>query len=684
MSWPFHVGWLMNRSAILGLLLVGWPGSALDPLRPPPVARAYMDTTIRPCEDFYRFANGAYDRVPIPGDYAAYGVNQEIDERNWTILKGILESAAGDPASPADSPRRRIGDFYRSGMDSAGITAAGLQPLAEELRRIAAVDGPKNLAKALAWLHSRGVTGGFTFSIGVDDKNSAAMTARLTQDGLGLPERDYYFKDDEAGQSLRRAYADHIARMLELAGEAPATARTGSERILALETALARASRTLTELRDPESNYTRMDRKALARIAPGFPWTEYLDEVGLPTGQKNLVVGQPGFLTAFSGLVHTSPASDWRLYLRWQLLKSLAGALPEPFETEAFAFYGRTLQGTAEMMPRWKRVLQAADRALGEDLGQLFVQKAFSPEAKRQVLEMVDYHKRALRLSIQRATWMGEATRAQALRKLDSMTAKVGFPDRWRDYTSAGIGPQVFASNVLAGRAFEFRRRMAKLGQPVDRGEWLMTPQTNNAYYEPTLNEICLPAGILQPPFFDAAADPAANYGALASTIGHEILHGFDDEGSQYDWQGNLKNWWTAADRKAYDARTELIVKQYDGYEPLPGLKIRGKQTLGENLADIGGLRISFEAWKLATAGKPQPAGDGLTSEQRFFVAFAQGWRTNERPERLRLMVGSDVHSPIRWRVNGPVSTLPEFQRAFGCAGDGPKAALRERPFSIW
>jgi predicted metalloendopeptidase len=674
----------MNRLAILALLLAGMSGSALDPMRPSPVERAYMDTTIRPCEDFYRFANGAYDRVPIPGDYAAYGVNQEIDERNWRILRGILESAAGDLASPEGSPLRRIGDFYRSGMDAPGIQAAGLQPLAEDLRIIAAVDGPKTLAKAVAWLHSRGVSGGFTFSIGVDDKNSSAMVAKLTQDGLGLPERDYYFKDDAATKSIRAAYSKHIARMLELAGEAPAAARAGAERILALEVALAKASRTLTELRNPESNYHRVERDALALLAPEFPWADYFGGIGMPVEPKALVVGQPAFLKAFSRLVRTTPASDWRQYLTWHLLRSISGALPEPFEAEAFAFYDRTLQGTAEMMPRWKRVLQAADRALGEDLGQLYVQTAFSPEAKRQVLEMVDYHKQALRLAIRRATWMGEATRTQALRKLDSMNAKVGFPDRWRDYSAAGIGRQVFAANVLAARTFEFRRRMAKLGRPVDRGEWLIPPQTNNAYYEPTLNEICLPAGILQPPFFDPSADPAANYGALASTIGHEILHGFDDEGSQYDWQGNLRNWWTAEDRKAYNALTARVVKQYDGYEPLPGLKIRGKQTLGENLADIGGLRISFEAWKLATAGKPQPARDGLSSEQRFFVAFAQGWRTNERPERLRLMVGSDVHSPIRWRVNGPVSTLAEFQRAFGCTGGSPKAFPRDLEFSIW
>ncbi len=674
----------MNPTTLLALLVLAHPAAAQAPPRPLPIDRAYMDPAVRACDDFYRHANGAFDRVAIPGDYSAFGVNQEIDERNWAILKGILEAARADASAPAGSPRRRIGDFYASGMDTTAIQAAGLRPLAEGFARIDAIRGPADLAAALAWLHARGIACGFTFSIGVDDKDSTAMAARLTQDGLGLPERDYYFRDDEATRSIRAAYVKHMARMLELAGSETAASAAAAERIMDLEKSLAQASRTLTELRDPESNYHRMDRGKVARLAPDFAWTAYFKGIGLPAAQAHLVVGQPDFLKAFSRLTRTVPVSYWRTYLRWHLLRGTASALPEAFETEAFGFYGRALQGTATMLPRWKRVLQAADRAIGEDLGRLYVQQAFSAEARRQVIEMVAFHKQALRQSIQRAAWMGEATRQQALRKLEAMRAKVGYPDRWRDYSGAGIGRQDFASNVLAGRRFEFRRRMAKLGRPVYRGEWQMTPQTNNAYYEPTLNEICLPAGILQPPFFDPKADAAANYGALASTIGHEILHGFDDEGSQYDAQGNLRSWWTAEDRKAYEALTERVVKQYDAFEALPGLKLRGRQTLGENLADIGGLRISFEAWKLATAGRPQPSADGLSPEQRFFVAFAQGWRTNERPERVRLMVGSDVHSPIRFRVNGPVAALPEFQQAFGCDPATAMAATGERRFTIW
>jgi predicted metalloendopeptidase len=366
------------------------------------------------------------------------------------------------------------------------------------------------------------------------------------------------------------------------------------------------------------------------------------------------------------------------------VLKAAAGSLSRAFEEEAFAFYGKTLSGRTELLPRWKRMLEAADRALGEDLGQLYVQQAFSPEAKAQVKEMIRFHKEALRQSIQRSAWMGKTTQQEALRKLDTMREKIGYPDRWRDYSRLEVKRRPHVLNVLAANDFEFRRRMAKLGRPVDRNEWLMSPQTNNAYYEPALNEICLPAGILQPPFFDAKADAASNYGALASTIGHEILHGFDDQGSQYDADGNLKNWWTPEDRKAYDAMTDIVVRQYDAYEPLPGLKIRGRQTLGENLADIGGLKISYDAWRLATQGKPQPSSQGFNPEQRFFLAFAQGWRTNLRPEYLRTMIQSDVHSPIRERVLGPVSSLPEFQLAFGCGPGDAMTAKGERQFRIW
>jgi predicted metalloendopeptidase len=452
-----------------------------------------------------------------------------------------------------------------------------------------------------------------------------------------------------------------------LAGDPTDKAQKAAQRLLVFETKLAKVSRKLVDLRDPQANYHKMERRTLDKMAPGFGWPLYFRTLGLPDGEKRLVVGQPEFLQGFARLTGTAPLEDVKTYLRWHLLNATAEYLGKDLESADFDFYGKTLRGRKEMFPRWKRVLFAVDRGIGEDLGQAFVKRAFSPEAKAKVLEMVRFHREALKLTLQRAPWMSDATKTQALHKLETMNAKVGYPDQWRDYSEAGIKRQPYVLNALAANAFEFRRRLAKLGKPVDRTEWEMTPQTNNAYYTPVLNEIVLPAGILQPPFFSETADDASNYGALASTIGHELLHGFDDEGSQYNADGNLKNWWTVADRKAYDALTAKVAAQYDAFEVQPGLHIDGRQTLGENLADIGGLKISFEAWKLATAGKPQSPKDGLSPEQRFFVAFAQGWRTNTRPEALRLQVQSDVHSPVRWRVNGPAAALPEVGQAFGC-----------------
>ncbi len=513
------------------------------------------------------------------------------------------------------------------------------------------------------------------------------MTVRLRQGGLGLPERperDFYFRDDATTKAQRAAYVRHIGRMFELSGWKEEVARASAERVMALETSLAKASKKLVDLRDPEGNYHKVKREELPTLAPNFPWEPYFRAIGLPDFQKELVVGQPDFFRAFSEAINVFPLSDWKIYLRWHLLRSTSAYLGKDFEEERFAFFQKTLSGIKEMLPRWKRVLRALDGAVGEDLGQLYVRRAFSSEAKRRVLEMIHFHREALRASILRAPWMGEATKAQALRKLDAMRAKVGYPDVWRDYSGLQVRAQPYVLNVLAGEAFEFRRQMAKLGKPVDRNEWGMTPQTNNAYYNPTLNEIALPAGILQPPFFVEQADDASNYGALASTIGHEILHGFDDKGSQFDADGNLRNWWTPEDRQAYLAQTEKVVKQYEAYEPVPGVHVQGHQTLGENLADIGGLKISYEAWKLASAGKPAAPQGVFSPEQRFFIAFAQGWRTNERPERTRLILQSDVHSPIRWRVLGPVAALPEFQQAFGCKDGDPMAAHEERRFTIW
>lgn len=650
------------------LLALGFVATAVAAEKARPILgvdRGYMDTSISPVKDFYGYACGAFDKVAIPGEYSAWGVNQEIDERNFAILKEILEASA-KTGGPKGSVAQRVGDFYASGMDEAAVEREGLNPLQPLLAEIRALAAPKDLVGLIARLQRGGISAGFGFGVTEDDKDSTAMIARFSQGGLGLPERDYYFRAGENSDGIRAAYVAHVTRMFTLAGDDAATAKAAADTIMAFETKLAKASRTLVERRDPEKNYNKFERVALKQVAPGFDWDGYLNAIAFPAAERTVIVGQPEFFAAFDGLMKSEPIDTWRVYLRWRVLSRTADYLSKAFVEERFAFQGKKLSGATELRPRWKRVLAAADNGIGEDLGQLYVQRAFSPAAKARVVEMVKFHLDAMRARIAGAAWMSEATKAQAYRKLDTMHSKVGYPDTWRDYGKLDLARLPYVLNVLATGAFEFQRRLAKLGKPVDRNEWGMTPQTNNAYYSPSLNEICLPAGILQPPFFDEHADAASNYGSLASTIGHELTHGFDDEGRQYDAEGNLKNWWTESDLKNFKERAERVAKQYDDFEVLPGVHINGHQTLGENIADVGGLRVSFDAFKLATKGQKLEPIDGLTPDQRFFIAFAQGWRTNERPERVRLHVGSDVHSPVRWRVLGPVANYPEFRAAFG------------------
>ncbi|MDB6166484.1 MAG: hypothetical protein JWQ83_1624 [Lacunisphaera sp.] len=645
---------------------------AAEPARPiVGVDRAYLDATASPCKDFYSYANGAFDQVPIPGEYASWGVNQEIDERSFAILKEILETAAKSGGAKG-SVAQRVGDFYAAGMDEAAIEKAGVKPLQPWLDEIAAIKTPGDLLKVIGHMQAEGLDAGFGFGVQIDDKDTTKMIGGFGQGGLGLPERDYYFREGPEAEDIRLSYVAHLRKMFILAGDKPEAAKSEADAVMALETKLAKASRTLVERRDPEKNYNKFERAALAKVAPDFAWESFLAQVKFPDAEKTVLVGQPEFFTALGGLMHRESPDTWRAYLRWHLLRQTAAYLGHAFVDERFAFYGKKLSGTTELKPRWKRVMAAADSAIGEDLGQLYVRTTFSPAAKERALAMVKFHLEAMRNRIRDAAWMSEATKAQAYRKIDTMRSKVGYPDKWRDYRQLTLTRESYVKNVIAASAFEVQRQMAKLGQPVDRTEWLMTPQTNNAYYEPTLNEMCFPAGILQPPFFDEKADDATNYGALASTIGHELTHGFDDQGRQYDFEGNLKGWWTEADAKGFEERAELVAKQYDAFEPLPGLHINGHQTLGENIADVGGLRVAYEAFKLATNGKKLENIDGFTPDQRFFIAFAQGWRTNQRPEQVRLQVTSDVHSPIRWRVLGPVANFPEFRAAFNCTEPGP------------
>ncbi|HEU5079751.1 MAG TPA: M13 family metallopeptidase [Opitutaceae bacterium] len=635
----------------------------------PPISavdRSYMNTNVSPCEDFYTYANGAFDKVPIPGEYASYGVNQEVDERNYATLKEILETAAKN-GGPAGSVAQRVGDFFAAGMDEAQIERAGLTPLEPWFDKIAALKSSDDLVKLIGEMQNAGFNPAFGFGVKVDDKDSTAMIAGFAQGGIGLPDRDYYFRDDDAAKSIRTAYVAHIAHTFEIAGAKEDSAKSDAEEIMQLETKLAKASRTIVECRDPEKNYNKYDRRKLTKVSPNIGWETFFTEVGFPKTERAILVGQPEFFTALGALLDSEKIEVWRAYLRWHLLRETSPFLGKAFVDESFAFYGTKLSGATELRPRWKRVMRAADAAIGEDLGQLYVQTRFSATAKARALQMVKFHLEAMRNRLRAADWMSPQTKAEAFKKIDAMNTKVGYPDHWRDYSKLQIARRPYVLNVIAANTFEVRRQLDKLGKPVDRSEWQMTPQTNNAYYDPTLNEMCFPAGILQPPFFDEKADDAANYGALASTIGHELTHGFDDEGRQYDARGNLKPWWTPDDVAAFTKRAEVIAQQYEAYEVLPNVHLNGHQTLGENIADNGGLRVSYEAFHLATAGQKLESIDGFTPEQRFFIAFAQSWRTNDRPERIRLQATSDVHSPARWRVLGPVQNFPEFRAAFGC-----------------
>ncbi len=627
---------------------------------------AYMNRAVKPCVDFYSYANGAYDATPIPAAFSSFGVNQEIDDRTDALLHRLLDEAAATQAK-AGTPEQRIGDFYASGMDEAAIAKQGLKPMAPVFQEIATIKDGDSLADACAWLTRHGLAAPFSFYVAQDDKDATAEIAQMGQTRFGLPEREYYFRQDAKSRDLRAAYLVHVAKMFELSGQAKDAAAVSARTVLDLETALAGASRKLVDLRDPEANYHKVDRADLALTAPGFAWERYFAGIGLPASEQHLVLGQPDYLAAFAALSREIPVEKWRTLLTRRALRSMSSYLPKTIEDESFAFYGTTMSGRKEQLPRWRRVKAAVDGNLGFDLGRLYVAKAFSPAAKAEVQRMVDFHKAAMRQIIQEATWMGEATKQKAMKKLDTLVSKVGYPDKWRDYSALKVTRDSYAGNELASREFEFNYMMAKLGKPVDRMEWSMTPPTNNAYYNPTMNEIVLPAGILQPPFFDEKADEAANYGALASTIGHELTHAFDDQGSQYDAEGNLKAWWTPEDRKAFDERAASVIKQYDAFEAVPGVHLNGKQTLGENIADIGGLKVAYLAFHMATKGKTLPTVDGLTPDQRFFVAFAQGWRTNQREQQVRMQAYSDVHSPVRFRVNGPVDDLPSFYQAFGC-----------------
>ena len=664
-------------------LCLGLAAFALVAQSKPGVDPANLDTAVKPCDDFYQFANGGWLKShSLPADKSRYGAMEELSERNRAILQKILTETSAKTTWAKGSVQQKVGDFYTSGMNEAAIEKRGLAPMKPIFATIDSLKDAKQLPTLLAKLHAQGLPGGFGFFVRQDAKASTQYLGYLGQGGTGLPDRDYYLKDDARSRDIRAKYETHIAKMLELAGDAPDLARVRAKVVLDLETRLARAQWTRVELRNPQKTYNKRTLDQIVAEAPGFDWKGYFQARGVKLADLNL--SQPSFFQAFGKLASEVPAPQWRTYLRWHALSATANLLPKAFGEESFAFHGKVLNGTPEREPRAKRIEAMTDGTLGEALGQLYVKVAFPPEAKKKVLELVENLRVALRERITNLDWMGAETKQQALTKLNAFGVKIGYPDKWKTY-AFDVKRDDFFGNMRRAAAFRIAENMAKLGKPIDRTEWGMTPPTVNAYYSPTMNEIVFPAGILQPPFFDAKADDAVNYGALGYVIGHEMTHGFDDSGSQFDAEGNLKNWWTEADKKAYQSRTDLVVKQYDGYEPIKGEHVNGKLTLGENIADIGGLKIAFAAYQNSLKGKPAPTSiDGFTGPQRFFLGAAAVWRNHIREAALSVRLKTDPHSPGRERVIGPLSNLPEFYEAFACSDGQPmKRDVKVRP-AIW
>ncbi len=672
---------------LLALAPAGWSQLPHGLPYTPGLDVAAMDRSIDPCVDFYAYSCGGWmRRNRIPADQSSWSVYARLQEENRTLLRQILEAAARP--DPRRSPvNQKIGDYYATCVDEKAIEAAGLAPLRSDLDRIAQVSDMDSLAATLAHLHAQDIysfLGGsalFAFGSTQDAKNSSQQIGDLDQAGLGLPDRDYYLNTDAKSVRLRRQYVAHVQKMFSLLGEASPAAAAHARIVLRLETALAKVSQTRVERRDPYVTYHRMKVSDLAAMAPDFPWARYFAAAGVPR-LKDLNVDAPDFIKALDAELKTVPLDDWKTYLRWHLVHSQARYLPAAFVNEDFDFYGRILTGQRKLQPRWNRCVRYVDRSLGEALGQAFVEKTFGPAQKARALTMVLQIEGAMGQDIQQLTWMSDATKRQALTKLHAVVNKIGYPDRWRDYSALKIVRGDALGNWERSNEFEFHRQLAKIGKPVDRGEWLITPPTVNAYYNPQMNDINFPAGVLQPPLFDPRMDDAPNYGDTGGTIGHELTHGFDDEGRQFDGKGNLRDWWTPEDSKNFDERAACIRDQYAQYTVVDDIKINSKLTLGEDVADLGGLLLAYMAWEQQSQGKELQPIDGLTPAQRFFIGYGQSWCSNQRPEVERMRATVDPHSPPKYRTNGVVSNMPEFRQAFHCKAGSPM--VRVNPCRVW
>ena len=665
------------RRQLFALTFVALPlALGLGAAAPPAVEIDALDRKTDPCTDFYQFACGGWiAKNPVPADRRSYGRFAELQERNFTVLRRILET----PGTEGD--RKKAADFYAACMDEPAIEAAGLTPIASDLATIEEILNPDDLPVLVAHLHAYGVPALFRFGAQTDLDAATHAIANVDQAGLALPDRDYYLKTDARSAELRDKYVALIQKTFGLAGAPAEQAAADATAVLSIETAMAEATLDRVKRRDPANLQHRMTINELQALSPNFNWRKYAAAAGAPP-LPTINVSVPDYLRALNRLISAGTMAGLKAYLRWHVLHEAADLLPKPFADADFDFFSRTLAGQQEQPPRWRRCVTETDERLGEALGKAFVEETFSPKAKADTLAMVQDIKNAMRQDIDAAPWMSGETKKAAMVKLEAVVDRIGYPDEWRDYSSIRVGRDEALGNRQRALLFNRRRTLAKIGQPVDRGEWGMTPPTVNAYYSPDRNTINFPAGILQPPFYRAGRDAAVNYGAAGAVIGHELTHGFDDQGRKFDGQGNLRDWWTAADGTAYEARASCVADQYSGYAVAGDTQINGRLTLGENTADNGGLRLALMAYLAGPGAKNQSKVDGFTPEQRVFLGWAQVWCENTRPEAERLKAATNPHASNRYRVNGPMSNMPEFAKAFSCKTDAPM--VRRNQCRVW
>lgn len=642
-----------------------------------------LDTTAKPGTDFYQFATGGWQKSnPLPAEYSRFGSFDQLRETNQKRINELVEALASQE-NPAGSVAQKVGDLYNMAMDSVKRNADGYEPVKADLAEVAAIKNVHDVYALLPKMAMNGADAYFGIYVGADEKNSMENAVQMSQGGLTMGIRDYYLEEDEATTKIREAFKEHVVKMFKLFGYSDADAQKGRDVVMEVETRLAKAFRSRVELRDPESNYNKMSMEQLKNDYPSFEWDTYLNGMGLKD-VKEIIVGQPNSLKESADVIASLPIDKQRIYLQWKVIDASADALSDEIEAQNFDFYSRTMSGVQEQQPRWKRAVNVVGGVLGEAVGQMYVEKYFPAEAKARMTELVGNLQKALSERIAGLDWMSDATKAKAQEKLSTFTVKIGYPDKWKDYSTLDIKNDSYYENMKRAAQWAYADMVSRYGKPVDRTEWLMTPQTVNAYYNPTTNEICFPAGILQYPFFDMEADDAFNYGAIGVVIGHEMTHGFDDQGRQYDKDGNLKDWWAEEDAEKFKERAQVIIDFYDNIEVLPGVHANGSLTQGENIADHGGLKIAYQAFKNATKDNPLPVKDGYTPEQRFYIAYATVWGQNIRDEEIQRLTKIDPHALGKWRVNGTMPQLDTWYEAFNITENDPMYIAPEKRVNVW